>query len=111
MSEWEWFAPTARRIDELRLEVAERLATSAIENGDAEEALHLAREIAVHDPHDEIGCKIAMSALYARGDDIGAQREFRRYSERLALELDARPSGALQELARTRAGIPLAVRR
>jgi DNA-binding SARP family transcriptional activator len=102
--EWEWFAPTARRIDELRLEVAERLATSAIENGDVEEALRLAREISAHDPHDEIGCKIAMNALYARGDEIGAQREFRRYCEWLARELDAKPSGALLELAHARRG-------
>ncbi len=102
MTEWEWFAPTARRIAELRLEVVERLATSAIENGDTDKALNLAREIAAHDPHDEIGCKIAMLARYARGDEIGAQREFKRYSAALAQELDTEPSSALRDLAHGR---------
>jgi DNA-binding SARP family transcriptional activator len=97
-NEWEWFAPTARRIDELRVELAERLAESAIRAGDANEALRLAREIGAYDPHDETGCSIAVRALQAQRDALGAQREFRRYCERLAREVGAEPSRALREL-------------
>src|SRR6185437_5156945 len=68
MAQWEWFEPTERRINELRLEVAHRLASDALSHGNARRALQLAEEMIGYDPCDEAARQIAITAHLASGD-------------------------------------------
>ncbi len=97
---WDWLADRVRALSELRIELAAHIAETALARGDAAEALDLAREIEAHDSTDELGCSLAIRALRLSGDEVGADRTYRRYSEVLRRELDIEPSTALERLYR-----------
>lgn len=98
MSRWEWFAPTERRLNELRLEVSSRLATDALERQDYAAALAYAASMIAYDPFDEPAREIAIRAHLLAGDRAAALRLFRQYRETLLEELECEPSPALTAL-------------
>jgi DNA-binding SARP family transcriptional activator len=100
MERWEWFEPTARRLGDLRIEVAKRLAHDALERGDTRAALQFAAAVTVSDPCDEGGHEIAIRAHLLGGDRAAAMRQFRHYRETLFAELQVEPSPAIAALVR-----------
>ncbi len=98
MQSWEWFEATERRIGELRLEVAMRLAHDALARGDAAGALELAHDMIAYDPCDEPAREIAIRAYLQIGDRAAAMRHFRQYRDTLQAELQCEPSLSLMEL-------------
>jgi DNA-binding SARP family transcriptional activator len=98
MAQWEWFEPTERRINELRLEVAQRLASDALSHGNARRALQLAEEMIGYDPCDEAARHIAITAHLATGDRGAAMRQYRQYRDTLLAELQCEPSDAIKRL-------------
>ncbi|HKU66906.1 MAG TPA: BTAD domain-containing putative transcriptional regulator [Candidatus Baltobacteraceae bacterium] len=98
MSQWEFFEPTERRINELRLEVAQRLASDALSHGSARRALELAEEMIGYDPCDEAARQIAITAHLATGDRGAAIRQYRQYRDTLLAELQCEPSDSIKRL-------------
>ena len=98
MRGWEWFEATERHIDELRLEVAMRLATDALGRSGPQDALALAHEMIAYDPCDEPAREIAIRAYLQLGDRAAALRHFRQYRDTLQSELQCEPSSSLLEL-------------
>ncbi len=98
MTQWEWFEPTERRISELRLEVAQRLASDALSHGNARRALELAEEMIGYDPCDEAARQIAITAHLAVGDRGAAMRQYRQYRDTLLAELQCEPSDSIKRL-------------
>jgi len=99
MERWAWFEPTARRIDELRCEAAQLLACEAFAASRPLEALGFAQDIIAFDPCDEPARELAIRAYFAAGEPAAARREYRKYAEVLARELQAEPSFTLEEMA------------
>ena len=98
IAQWEWFEPTARRISELRLEVAQRLASDALSHGNTRRALDLAEEMIGYDPCDEAARQIAITAHLAGGDRGAAMRQYRQYRDTLLAELQCEPSDSIKRL-------------
>lgn len=98
MLKWEWFEPTERRIGELRLEVAQRLANDALSHGNARRALELAEEMIAYDACDEAARQIAITAHLATGDRGAAMRQYRQYRDTLLVELQCEPSDSIKRL-------------
>jgi DNA-binding SARP family transcriptional activator len=98
MAQWEWFEPTERRIGELRLEVAHRLASDALSHGNARHALKLAEDMIGYDPCDEAARQIAITAHLAMGDRGAAMRQYRQYRDTLLAELQCEPSDSIKRL-------------
>jgi DNA-binding SARP family transcriptional activator len=98
MLQWEWFESTERRINELRLEVAQRLANDALSHGNARHALELAEEMIGYDPCDEAARQIAITAHLAVGDRGAAMRQYRQYRDTLLAELQCEPSDSIKRL-------------
>lgn len=98
MLQWEWFESTERHMNELRLEVAQRLAHDALRSGDAPRALALAEEMIAYDPCDETARHIAISAHLSIGDRGAALRQYRQYRDTLLAELQVEPSSELKTL-------------
>lgn len=95
---WEWFGGALRRLDDLRTELAHRLAADALERGDPDTALEFAARVIGFDPCDEPAREIAIRAYLALGDRAGALRQYRQYRDLLRAELSAEPSASLTEL-------------
>ena len=95
---WEWFAPVLRRLDDTRNELAQRLASDALECGDPDAALAFAAHIIALDPCDEPAREIAIRAHLAVGDRAAALRQYRQYRDVLRQEFSAEPSAALTDL-------------
>ena len=85
-------------MNELRLEVAQRLAHDALRSGDAPHALALSEEMIAYDPCDETARHIAISAHLLIGDRGAALRQYRQYRDTLLAELQAEPSNELKNL-------------
>jgi DNA-binding SARP family transcriptional activator len=98
MAQWEWFEPTERRVSELRLEVAQRLASDALSHGNARRALELAEEMIGYDACDEAARQIAITAHLATGDRGAAMRQYRQYRDTLLAELQCEPSDSIKRL-------------
>jgi DNA-binding SARP family transcriptional activator len=98
MMQWEWFEPTERRINELRLEVAQRLGSDALSHGNTRRALQLAEEMIGYDACDEAARHIAITAHLAAGDRGAAMRQYRQYRDTLLAELQCEPSDAIKRL-------------
>lgn len=98
MLQWEWFETTERRISELRLEVAQRLATDALSHANHRRALELAEEMIGYDPCDEAARQIAITAHLATGDRGAAMRQYRQYRDTLLAELHCEPSDSIKAL-------------
>lgn len=99
---WEWFEPTERRLRELRCEVAQTLASHALDAGHPQEALALCHEMIAYDPCDEPAREIAIRAYLAAGDRAAALRHFRQYRDVLQAELQCEPSESLARLVGAR---------
>lgn len=69
----------------------------AFRESDDEFALALATKATRLDPLDERPAAAIVAIRSARGDGVGAMREYRRYAELLASELDVRPSPEFTE--------------
>lgn len=95
---WEWFAPIAHRLDEVRALVAHRLASDALRRGDAPAALAVAENLIADDPFDESASEIAVRAYLALGDRASALRIYRQYRDVLRDELNVEPSAAIVQL-------------
>lgn len=95
---WEWFEPIERRLCELRIEIASRLAKDALANGDTKLALELAGDLIALDECDEGAREIAIRAHLAEGDRGAAMRQFRALRDTLLAELQCEPSKALADL-------------
>jgi DNA-binding SARP family transcriptional activator len=91
----EWFERTERRLGELRVAIAQRLANDALAGGDADSALEFSSDIIAYDPCDEPAQEIAIRANLLRGDRAAAMRQFRQYRQTLHAELQCEPSPAL----------------
>ncbi len=98
MQQWDWFEPTERRISELRLEVAQRLASDALSHGSTARALQLAQDMIEYDPCDEAARQIAITAHLAGGDRGAAMRQYRQYRDTLLAELQCEPSDSIKRL-------------
>ena len=96
--DWEWFTPVARHLRELRCEVAQLLATDALERGNIPEALALAHEMIAHDACDEPARELAIKAYLAADNRAAALQQFRQYRDTLKAELQCEPSGAILAL-------------
>jgi DNA-binding SARP family transcriptional activator len=95
---WEWFAPALRRIDDLRTELAHRLASDALDRGDPDLALSYAQDIIEVDPCDEPARELAIRAHLAIGDRAAALRQYRQYRDVLKAEFASEPSASLTKL-------------
>lgn len=95
---WEWFEPTLRRAEELRVEAAQRLSAQALQNGEIARALELAGDVIALDACDESAARIAIRAHLAAGDRPAAMREYRRYREVLLDELGCEPAEEIDRL-------------
>ena len=98
VARWEWFAPTERRLDEVRVEVAQRLGADALKRGDARSALEFAADVIAYDPCDEPARELAIRAHLLAGDRAAAMRQFRQYRDTLLAELQCEPSASLAAL-------------
>ena len=98
MHQWEWFAPTERRLGEFRMEVGHRLALDALARAVAHEALAYAEDMIAYDPCDEPARDVAIRAHLSVGDRAAAFRQYRQYRETLLSELQCEPSTALRTL-------------
>jgi DNA-binding SARP family transcriptional activator len=98
MERWEWFAPVARRLDAIRVEVAQRLGIDALERGDPRDALERAAAVLAHDPFDEPAREMIIRAHLALDDRAAALRSYRQYREMLRTELQCEPSPALTRM-------------
>lgn len=98
MLQWEWFEATERRINELRLEVAHRLAADALSHANSRRALELAEEMIGYDACDEAARQIAITAHLALGDRGAAMRQYRQYRDVLLAELQCEPSESIKSL-------------
>lgn len=96
--DWEWFAPVARHLRELRGEVAQARAIDAFATGDVARTLAIANDMIAFDPCDEPAREIAIKAYLASGDRAAALRHVRQYRETLAAELQCEPSAAILKL-------------
>jgi DNA-binding SARP family transcriptional activator len=98
LERWEWFAPVAQRMDDLRTAIAHRLAADALERGDPEVALAFASDVIAYDPCDEPAREVAIRAHLAVGDRAAALRTYRQYRDVLKSELQVEPSATLSAL-------------
>ncbi|HUN29157.1 MAG TPA: BTAD domain-containing putative transcriptional regulator [Alphaproteobacteria bacterium] len=98
LERWEWFAPVAQRMDDLRTAIAHRLAADALERGDPDAALAYASDVIAHDPCDEPAREVAIRAHLAVGDRAAALRTYRQYRDVLKSELQVEPSATLSAL-------------
>ena len=95
---WEWYEPTGRRLREMRIEIAHRLAADSLNRGATEIALELAGDLIELDPCDETAREIAIRAHLQDGDRAAAVRQFRQYREILLAELQVEPSRSITDL-------------
>jgi DNA-binding SARP family transcriptional activator len=98
---WEWFAPHAARLGDLRSAVGTVLAGAFLQAGRPEDALGIAEALLRFDPADEPATELAIRAHLAAGRRAEATRAFRRYREFLATEFEAEPSAELARLVRS----------
>lgn len=98
VADWEWYAPTLRRLRESKAEIAYALGTDALAHENAAAALRYAESAMQADPCDEHACELAVRAHLRAGDRAAALRAFRRYRDALRDELGAEPSAALAQL-------------
>jgi DNA-binding SARP family transcriptional activator len=98
MLAWEWFAPTERRIEELRLDATMTLAMDALQRGEGQSALAYADAMIAYDPCDETAREVAIRAHLQMGDRSAAIRHLRQYQKTLQAELQCDPSPTILAL-------------
>jgi DNA-binding SARP family transcriptional activator/tetratricopeptide (TPR) repeat protein len=98
MHSWEWFEPTLRRLDAMRVDVSHRLGAEALERGDTAGALQFSYDAIALDGCDEPAYEVAIRAHIRDGDRAAALRAYRTYRDTLRAELSSEPSALLASL-------------
>ena len=96
--ESDWAQSYRLRLEERFTEVAARLTTQLVRQGDYAAALEVSETLLESDPYNEAAIYQLMHALSALGDRDGAVRAYRRYSDLLELELGIKPGHEIQQL-------------
>jgi SARP family transcriptional regulator, regulator of embCAB operon len=98
LERWEWFEAIVGRMNELRAQIAGRLANDALERGDPDAALAYADDIIACDPCDEPAAELVIRAHLASGNRAQALRAYRQYRDVLREQLQVEPSESIAEL-------------
>jgi DNA-binding SARP family transcriptional activator len=85
-------------ISALRHRVVERLAQDALDRGEIGLAIGLAEDLRLRDVNDETAYELLIRAYVRSGNNAGAIREYRVYSDHLMNELGVEPSFSVAEL-------------
>ena len=102
----DWFLPERTALQELFLQVLERLATLLAEQGDVDGAQHALERLLREDGCRESAHRLLMRCFARRGQRDLVARQFQRCAARLDADLDITPSAETVDLfhALTRAG-------
>ena len=102
----DWFLPERTALQELFLQVLERLATLLAERGDVDGAQHALERLLREDGCRESAHRLLMSCFARRGQRDLVARQFQRCTTRLDADLGITPSAETVDLFRalTRAG-------
>ena len=102
----DWFLPERTALQELFLQVLERLATLLAEQGDVDGAQHALERLLREDGCRESAHRLLMRCFACRGQRDLVARQFQRCAARLDADLDITPSAETVDLfhALTRAG-------
>jgi DNA-binding SARP family transcriptional activator len=102
----DWFLPERTALQELFLQVLERLATLLAERGDVDGAQHALERLLREDGCRESAHRLLMSCFARRGQRDLVARQFQRCTARLDADLEITPSAETVDLFRalTRAG-------
>jgi DNA-binding SARP family transcriptional activator len=87
----EWFLPYVPRIEDLCRRLGLLIARYRLANDDSSGALAAVAELVKLDPCDEAAREVAIRARLAKGDQIGAIREYNMYRDVLSSSLGAEP--------------------
>jgi DNA-binding SARP family transcriptional activator len=85
-------------ISALRHRVVERLAQDALDRGEIGLAIGFADDLRRRDANDETAYELLIRAYVRSGNNAGALREYRVYSDHLMQELGVEPSFSVAEL-------------
>ena len=88
----DWAVEERGRLEQLRAEALERVASYALEQGALSLAIDAARSASEVEPLRELPREVSIRAHLDRGDVAGALHEFRRYSTVLLDEVGVAPS-------------------
>jgi TolB-like protein/DNA-binding SARP family transcriptional activator len=94
----DWLAAERRRLGSELREIHLKLATTALEGGDAAAALGYAEAMTRHDPLDEEGHRLQLRALAALGRKHEALKVHQAFVAHLKAELGTAPDSATTEL-------------
>lgn len=94
----DWAVEERGRLEQLRAEALERVASYGLEQGDAALAIEAARSASEVEPLRELPREVSIRAHLHRGDVAGAMHEFRRYSTVLRDEVGVAPSARVTAL-------------
>lgn len=95
---WEWFAPHARRIEDLRHQTLMLLGHDSLTRAKHAEARWYAERAIENDPCDEPARELLILTFLAEGSRAAALRAYRAYRDLLMNELGVAPSVDLHEL-------------
>ncbi len=88
-----WWADSERAAADLTISrLHQVVASAALTAGDWGEAAHLAGEVLLRDPHDELALRVSMEALARSGRQASALAAYAAMRERLVEELGVSPS-------------------
>ena len=96
----DWFLPERTALQELFLQVLERLATLLAERGDVDGAQHALERLLREDGCRESAHRLLMSCFARRGQRDLVARQFQRCAARLDADLEITPSAATVALFR-----------
>lgn len=88
----DWASMERTRLRNKFLDALESLSRADLASGQLEQALASAQRLLSHDPANEAGCRVAMTALARLGRRPAALRQFEACKTALARTLDATPS-------------------
>lgn len=94
----DWATDERGRLEQVRAEALERVASYGLEQGDPALAIDAARRASEVEPLREQPHEVSIRAHLDRGDVAGALHEFRRYSAVLRDEVGVAPSARIMAL-------------
>ncbi len=97
----DWFLPERTALQELFLQILERLATLLAEQGDVDGAQHALERLLREDGCRESAHRLLMSCFARRGQRDLVARQFQRCTARLDADLEIAPSAETVELFHT----------
>jgi DNA-binding SARP family transcriptional activator len=107
----EWLAPTYRRLEELTQAVVTTLADRALDTGEIERSVRLARRALAFDECDERAWSVLIRSRLLAHDRLGALHDYRTYSRAVMRELQATPAYELAHLLGESGALPLHLER